>query len=338
MTSDRRVLVVGGLGYVGNVLMRRLLDKSYSVRCADLAIYENSGLAKAFRDEARFEYVPSDVRAVAGFDRMLDGATDLVLLAGLVGDPISKKYPLHSRQINVEANQALIEAARGRGVGRLIFVSTCSNYGLQTGSAPAAEDAELKPLSVYAENKVAVERFLLGGSWDFPFTILRFATAFGLSPRMRFDLTVSEFTRELYLGRELVVYDADTWRPYCHVRDLSEAVRHVLEAPAAAVGGQVFNVGGDAGNHTKRSIVEIVRARIPGARVRYREHGSDSRNYRVDFSKIRATLGFEPRFRVADGVEELLAALARGEYADADARPNFHGNRQIPLFDAEGNP
>ena|SRR5579862_8185254 len=152
---------------------------------------------------------------------------------------------------------------------------------------------------------------------------------------MRFDLTVSEFARDMFLKRDLVVYDADTWRPYCHLRDFARAIMRVLDFPAASVSRQVFNTGGDENNHTKRSIVEIIKKSLPEAHISYQQHGSDPRNYKVDFSKIRKTLHFLPSMTVPQGVAELLDALRRGVFHDADSRPNFHGNRQIPILDAE---
>jgi nucleoside-diphosphate-sugar epimerase len=261
--------------------------------------------------------------------------SDVVVMAALVGDPITKRYPVASAAINVDAAKHFIRSLAGRELNKLIFVSTCSNYGLQPDGTPARETAELRPLSIYARNKVEVEQFLLNEIDDPPFTILRFSTAFGLSPRMRFDLTVSEFTRELFLGRDLLVYDPDTWRPYCHVADLSFAIQRVLDFPLEEVRGQVFNTGGDANNHTKRSIVEIIRRRLPQARVNFQAQGSDPRNYRVNFEKIQRALHFVPSYGVADGVDELLRALQLGVFHDVDARPNFYGNRQIPLLDAE---
>ena len=134
-----------------------------------------------------------------------------------------------------------------------------------------------------------------GADWDFCPTILRIATAYGLSQRMRFDLTISEFTRTLAIGEELVVYDADTWRPYCHVDDISRAIITVLESPADDVRGEVFNVGHSDENYTKRMVVDAVQEHLGGAgSVQFTEGGVDPRNYRVSFEKIRDQLGFEP--------------------------------------------
>lgn len=329
----RRVVVLGGAGYVGTVLMPHLLGHGFAVTCADLLLYENGPLVLPLWDCRGFRFLRADLRDSSTYDAILDGATDVVILAALVGDPITKKYPGPSKEINVEAVRNFLSAAQGRGLKRVVFVSTCSNYGLQKDHALATEASPLNPLSVYAHNKVEIEQFLTSGAVDLPFTILRFATAFGLSPRMRFDLTVSEFTREMYLGRELLVFDPDTWRPYCHVKDLARAIGAVLEAADKSVNGQVFNTGGDRNNHTKRSIVEIISKKLPGAKVVYKEHGTDPRNYRVDFAKIRQTLDFEPEYTVDEGVQELLRALESGIFAGVDAQPNFYGNRCIPMLE-----
>jgi len=146
---------------------------------------------------------------------------------------------------------------------------------------------------------------------------------------MRFDLTVSEFTREMAMGRPLLVYDAHTWRPYCHVRDFADVIARVLAAPADKVAFEVFNAGGDINNATKQTIVDTILKRIPDAKVDYKAQGTDPRNYRVSFAKIKERLGFVPRYTVENGVDELIATIRQGLFDDADARPNFYGNREI---------
>ncbi|MBM3553964.1 MAG: NAD(P)-dependent oxidoreductase [Alphaproteobacteria bacterium] len=327
----RKVLVVGGAGYIGSVLIPDLLERGYAVRCVDLLLYGNQGCVLPWIRHPDFEFQRGDIADPKAVESALAGITDVVLLAGLVGDPITKKYPEASTRINLDAQLALLKAANGRGLDRLVFVSTCSNYGLQEGDRLSDETTELRPLSLYAKHKVAVEQALLAGrgTVDFRPTVLRFATAFGLSPRMRFDLTVSEFTRDMALGRPLLVYDAHTWRPYCHVRDFAEVIARVLAAPVEKVAFEVFNAGGDINNATKQTIVDTILRRLPGSKVDYKAQGSDPRNYRVSFAKIRERLGFAPRFTVEDGVDELIGAIRQGLFDDADARPNFFANREI---------
>ena len=173
---------------------------------------------------------------------------------------------------------------------------------------PATEESELSPVSLYAELKVDFEQFVLDRSdWSLCPTLLRIATAYGLSQRMRFDLTISEFTRTLAVGDELVVYDADTWRPYCHVEDISGAVMTALDADEGLVRSEVFNVGHSDENYTKRMVVDVVQEVLGGAgSVSFEEGGRDPRNYRVNFDKIRERLGFEPQHRVPETVASLV--------------------------------
>jgi nucleoside-diphosphate-sugar epimerase len=328
----RHVLVVGGAGYVGNVLVRRLLAAGHRVGVLDRLIYEHGAAIAPLLEQPGFELHHGDIRSAAHLDAALEGVSDVVLLAGLVGDPVCKRYPELAQQINLEGCRGVFDALEGRGVDRFVFASTCSNYGLRDTDEPATESSKLAPLSLYAEHKVGVERHVLSraAQTDFCPTVLRVATAYGLSPRMRFDLTISEFTHTLASGRELVVYDADTWRPYCHVRDISRAVERVLAAPEPEVRGEVFNVGHSEENYTKRMVVDAALERLDGTRrVSYTEGGSDARNYRVSFEKIAERLGFVPEVRVPDAISSLVEAVLAGAYADLDARPGFYTNHEV---------
>jgi nucleoside-diphosphate-sugar epimerase len=335
--DPRTVLVPGGAGYIGSVLTSVLLNAGHRVRVLDSLLYDNSDSLAAVADHGRFEFARGDVRSLEETRSAMSGVTDVVLLAALVGDPVCKQHPQLATETNLTGARNVITAAAEAGVNRFVFASTCSNYGLRPDDQPAAEDDELHPLSLYAETKVEVEQELLGSQFPFAGTVLRVSTAFGSSPRMRFDLTVSEFTRELALGRELEVYDADTWRPYCHVADISAAIARVLEAPADTVSGEVFNVGGDNGNHTKRSIVNAALAALGGGRsVRWSEGGADPRNYRVSFAKIRERLGFEPQYTVEGAVEQLARVIRAGMFADVETRPLRYRNYELAVPIGEG--
>lgn len=330
----RRVLVVGGAGYIGSVLTEHLLSSGYEVRCQDMLVYGHGQTVTPFIGRPGYEFVRSDLSDPQQFEAVLDGITDVVLLAGLVGDPVTKNFPELAARVNDSGHQTMLRLLKGRGLNRVIFVSTCSNYGMIEGDQLADESFDLKPLSLYAKSKVAVEKALLEqkpDEVDYTPVVFRFATAFGMSSRMRFDLTVSEFTRALALGQDLLVYDGHTWRPYCHVRDFSELIRRALEAPVGRVAFQVFNAGGAVNNYTKQMIVDAVLAQIPGANVRYQEHGADPRNYRVDFSKVQKTLHFEPRYTVPMGIAELISAIRQGLFHDITTPPSFHGNWEPKL-------
>jgi len=327
----KRILIIGGAGYIGSVVTSHLLNAGYPVSCLDTLLYANNLCVIPFMENSDYKFIYGDLRNERDLQRALIGITDVVLLAGLVGDPITKKYPQISSAINDEGIIHCINFLNKKGLDRVVFISTCSNYGLIKSNQLADENFELTPLSLYAKSKVAAEKYLLDGknNIDFTPTVLRFATAFGIAPRMRFDLTVNEFTREMALGKDLLIFDADTWRPYCHVRDFARLIQIVLEAPSEKVSFEVFNAGGEINNFTKQGIVDLIKKFLPDARVRYKEHGSDPRNYRVDFTKVRTVLNFQPQYTVESGVVELLNAINEHVFDNVDSMKNFHGNYEI---------
>jgi nucleoside-diphosphate-sugar epimerase len=331
MKTSRKVLLIGGAGYIGSVMTNYLLDKGWQVRCFDQLIYENQTCVSCFWGHPQYEFVFGDLTDPEQLKPALDGIDNVVILAGLVGDPITKKYPEKSQKINLDGILQVIRSLNGKGLNRVIFVSTCSNYGMIESDTTADENFELNPLSLYAKAKVAIEHELLAlkGLVDYHATILRFATAFGLSPRMRFDLTVNEFTREMFLGRELLIYDAETWRPYCHVRDFSRAINLVLQAPEEQISFEVFNAGGAINNFNKQAVVEKILQHFPNAPVKYKEQGSDPRNYKVNFSKIKNVLGFEPEYTIGDGIAELIGALQQNIFSRVEKQRNFYHNHEI---------
>jgi nucleoside-diphosphate-sugar epimerase len=326
--ANRHVLVIGGAGYIGSVLVRKLLASGYRVRVLDALLYKNESAIVQFVGSHGFSFQDGDFCRMPDLNQAMEGITDIILLAALVGDPVCRKFPDLARRINEYGTLQLIDRLNQFGIRRFIFMSTCSNYGLQRDDVPATEVSELNPQSLYAETKVRVEKRLLQSPTDFDscVTVLRAATAYGFSPRMRFDLTVNEFTRELALGRELHVYDADTWRPYCHVEDICAAIQSVLEVRITQVHEQVFNVGDNAENHTKRMIVDLLCTMLPGARIRYQSGSVDPRNYRVSFGKITKELGFQTRYTVAQFVRELIEAVQSGRFHDVEESPQFHAN------------
>ncbi|MGA7565347.1 MAG: SDR family oxidoreductase, partial [Terriglobales bacterium] len=213
----------------------------------------------------------------------------------------------------LDASLALIEESQRSGVGRFIFASTCSNYGkMKDASEYVDEESDLSPVSLYAETKVAVEMALLksanGNDWC-P-TPLRFSTVYGVSPRMRFDLTVNEFTMEMLTKKHLTVFGEQFWRPYVHVHDAARAIQLVLSSPPATVAGRVFNVGATDQNFQKQQLVDLIRPYAPEALVEFVHKNEDPRDYRVSFARITNQLGFKTTHTVAQGVEE-IARLVR---------------------------
>lgn len=326
--TGRRVAVVGGAGYIGSVLASRLLEAGAHVSVFDQLVYDNGFSLHHLLDHPRLTVVRGDLRDSEAFGRTAYGADDVVLLASLVGDPVCRAYPELAAQVNRDATIRAVDRLGPLGVGRFVFTSTCSNYGIHDPDTPATEDSVLNPQSLYARTKIDVERHVTGGAAGATTaTVLRLATAYGMSPRMRFDLTVSQFARELASGDPLLVYDADTWRPYCHVRDISLAIMQVLLAPRRDVDREVFNVGGNSQQFTKRMIVEELRTQLPGADIEYRAGDTDPRNYRVCFDRIADRLGFVPTHSVKESLTAMVTAVQAGMFPPGEG-PRY-GNSEV---------
>ena len=328
----KNILLVGGAGYVGTVVTSHFLKKGYKVTVLDNFVYDHQFSILSYVGDPNYKFIKGDMNNNADLEKTLqEGITDVILMAGLVGDPITKKYPEASEMINEKGVQNCMDFFNKKGISKLVFISTCSNYGLIKENELADEEFELSPLSLYAKAKVFNESYLMDkkGKVDYTGVSLRFSTAFGLSPRMRFDLSVSEFVRDLFFGKDLLVYDEFTWRPYCHVRDFARLLEMVIEADNAQVSFEVFNAGGEKGNYTKKMIVDEILKLIPNGKVSYGVGGGDPRNYRVNFNKVKTRLGFEPEFSVAYGVAELVNALSIGLYADVEENREKYGNYVI---------
>ena len=315
-----KVLVTGGAGYIGSVLTRQLLDKGYKVRVLDLLMFGGEPLLDLFNNPS-FEFVKGDVRDEKAVRKALDGIDAVAHLAAIVGDPACAKDPELTNDINLNGSKLLYNIANELGVKRFIFASTCSNYGkMKDPEAFVDETSELSPVSLYAQTKVEIELFLLGQPKTNTCkpTCLRFSTVYGLSLRPRFDLTVNEFTKELALGRELVVFGEQFWRPYCHVVDLARSVGIVIEAEEDKVAFEVFNVGDTTENYQKQMIVAEVLKQIPGAKVSYVKKNEDPRDYRVAFEKIKNQLGFEITINVPQGIAQTIQCVEDGFLSNPD--------------------
>lgn len=314
------VLVTGGAGYIGSTLVPMLLDRGHRVRVLDALQHGGQPLLGVWANPA-FEFRRGDVRDAQAVREATAGMDAVVHLAAIVGDPACARNPDDARAVNREASLALMDACRAAGVRRFIFASTCSNYGrMADPTSYVEESSELRPVSLYAETKVAVEQAALAAAPTDSLcsTMLRFATVFGVSPRMRFDLTVNEFTLEMLRKEKLVVFGEQFWRPYVHVRDAARAIEAVLAAPEAQVCGQVFNVGDTEQNYQKQTLVELIHPYAPRAVVEYVHKQEDPRDYRVSFAKIHDHLGFEITRTVPDGIREVAELVTTGVVQDFD--------------------
>jgi len=313
----RRVLVIGGAGYIGSVLCRQLLRQGYSVRVLDTLLYGKDSL-KEIEDHPRFELIVGDSRDVGAVFSAMLGSDAVVHLGELVGDPACAVDEELTLEINMAATRMLAEAARGYGVKRFIYASSCSVYG--AADELLNERSALNPVSLYARAKISAEKTLLELSGeDFNPIILRLATVFGLSPRPRFDLVVNLLAAKAVKEGEITIFGGDQWRPFVHVTDVARAMIRCLQAPLESVKGQIFNVGHDEQNYTIRQIGEMVHRIVPEARLTSNGDDKDRRNYRVSFSKIHRRLGFSCHTTLEAGAREIVMALSDGRIHDHQA-------------------
>ena len=313
MKKKPQVLVVGGAGYIGSLLVERLLQLGYRVRVLDALLYGKESL-KSVEGHTDFQLKVGDCRNIRDVVSAVHGVDAVVHLAAIVGDPACEQDRDAALEINYAATRMLIEVAKGHGVSRFLFASSCSVYGASEHEMD--EKSKVNPISLYAQTKVDSERALLAAkSDDFHPTILRFATVFGLGYRPRFDLVVNLLTAKAHQDATITIYNGEQWRPFIHARDVAEAIVRALEAPVRLVSGEVFNVGDSHLNYTLQGVAEIIQQIFPNVAV---EHvaNSDRRNYRVNFDKIHNRLNFSARYTVRYGVEELKRAFDEGLIRD----------------------
>ena len=317
-----KVLVTGAAGYIGSVLVRQLLAKGYHVRGFDILNFGGDALYDVMLNP-NFEFMKGDVRNADDVAKAIEGVNGIAHLAAIVGDPACKKYSDDANSTNWDGSVALFEAAEKSGVKRFVFASTCSNYGkMPDPNSFVIETSELNPVSLYAELKVKFEKYIMEERKDARMcsTALRFSTVYGFSPRIRFDLTVNEFTRNAAVHGEQEIWGPQFWRPYCHVDDLARAVVLVLESDEAKVKANVFNVGSTEENYNKGMIIEEVCKIVPNVKVKYVDSSEDPRDYRVNFDKIKNELGYTITKTVPDGIREIYTLLKTGVVTDSFAQ------------------
>lgn len=323
-----KILLTGGEGYIGTVLGPILLDAGHDVMVYDAGFHRAGWLYDGV--DAAPHWRRLDSRRLSAAD--IEGFDAIVHLADLSNDPVGELAPELTFEINHRATVRLAEIAKAVGVERFIYSSSCSVYGAsgEDESVLSTEMSPLAPLTAYAKCKVLVEQDLAPMA-DKTFTpvFLRNATAFGASPRMRFDLVVNELTAMAYVNRKLMLEsDGTPWRPFVHIRDISKAVQCALDAPSDVVRAQAFNVGDSVANYQVRDICRIISEEIEGCEVFLGQQGSDRRNYRVDFTKINTVLpGFKCAWDVRRGVAELRDILERIAFTPETL--HFRGHRRL---------
>ena len=297
-----RILVTGTEGYLGSLLAPTLLSRGDEVTGLDTGYYKNGWLYNGVHETPHT--LVKDIRHVTPDD--LVGFDAVVHMAELSNDPIGDRIGDVTYDINHHGSVALASAAKRAGVSRFVYMSSCSVYGVADGTVD--ETSPTDPQTAYARCKALVERDVTAlADDDFSPTFLRNATAFGASPRQRFDIVLNNLAGLAWTTHRIAMTsDGTPWRPLVHGLDIAKAIRAVLDAPREDVHAQVLNVGADSNNYTVREIAETVGAEFPGCEVSFGEPSADNRSYRVSFAKIREVLpGFETDWDAAAGAAQL---------------------------------
>lgn len=303
----KKILIIGGAGYIGSVLIESFLKNKYQVVSVDNYLYGKNNSLNGFIKNKNFISIRSEFSNIKLIDELINqGYNRIIFLAALVGDPITKKYPELTKKIMLNDTIKLINHCEKKRIKNFFYVSTCSNYGLDKTNKLLKENSKLRPLSLYAKCKVFIEKFLIKKKINF--TILRFSTAFGLSYRMRFDLTINEFVKEIFYKKKLLIYDPDTYRPYLHTKDFARLFLLLLTTKKK-INKKIYNVGSTKNNYTKREIFKKIDNKIKCKKILIKEKGQDPRNYRVSFEKIKKELGFKAKYSVDYAIKEIIKYL-----------------------------
>ena len=313
----KKILVSGAGGYIGCIMCEELLKQNYKVIALDRFFF---GLDKVQHiDSENFSVVQDDIRY---FDEALLKDVDIVIdLAGLSNDATAEIDPVFTQEINCNGSIRLAELAKKHNVSQYIYSSSSSVYG--AGHKKALKETDkINPLTDYSKSKVTVENKLTKlQDKNFNITLLRNATVYGLSPRMRFDLAVNIMTYRAW--KEGIIYvmgDGTQWRPFVHVKDVVKAFLLSIENKKAY--GQIFNVGSNEQNYTLKDLATTISRHMKDIKVTFIPNNPDHRSYNVNFNKISNALGFKPNFGIKDGVFEIEQALTDGTLCDND--PTHH--------------
>jgi nucleoside-diphosphate-sugar epimerase len=322
-----RVLVIGGAGYIGSVLVKKLLRLGYKVRVLDLLLYGRESVAH-FNGEKTFEFIRGDCRDEGVVRQSLEGVEAVIQLGEIVGDPACRISEELTIETNYVATNMVVEQCIHFNIRRFIFTSSCSAYG--TNDKEVTEGSELNPVSLYARCKIESEKAILSHNYDhFCPTILRLATVHGISYRQRFDLVVNLLTIQALVEGRIRIFGGEQWRPFVSVKDICEAIVTVLHSPRSVVKGQIFNLGDSRENYQLFQIGNIVKEVIGDVHVEITDDNTDKRNYRVNFDKIKNKLGFSTEYKISDSVGEIVSAY-RDENLFCDYKtPKYHNHLSL---------
>ena len=305
-----KVVVTGGAGYIGNIVVAHLIHRGFEVTVFDKYLFGAESLLSFPRE--KFRLIQGDVRNQESLRSALKGIQAVVHLAAIVGEPACLVDPAAAKSINVEGTQTVLSTAIECGVDRLIFISTCSNYGVSLPNVWTDENAPLRPLSIYAASKVSAEEIILNCNASLARVIFRFGTICGLSARMRFDLLVNEIARSAVLKQPIRIFAPKAWRPFLHIKDAARAIESILTTARKQIEGKIFNVVSE--NCQKGDLGQLVANHFPEANIEITDSSPDPRDYRVSADKIKQEIGFIPAYTVEQAFLETAHAVKEGVF------------------------
>jgi nucleoside-diphosphate-sugar epimerase len=327
---DGTVLVLGGAGYIGSCLVRKLLAAGRRVRVMDSLVYGDDAIRDVL-DHPNFTLQVGDCRSIQDLVAAVRGVDSIVHLAAIVGDPACEVDRRASLEINYLATRMLMEVAKGSNIRHFVFASSCSVYGATDFLVDEFSNAA--PISLYGQTKADSERALLQAhSSNFHPVILRLATVFGLSYRPRFDLVVNLLTAKARAEGMITIFNGTQWRPFIHVQDVADGIVQVLNAPLEVVSGEIYNMGDERMNYTLTQVGQKILEQLPSTQIEQIEN-ADRRNYRVSFGKIRNQIGFRCRLTLDEGIREIWDAFEDKRIVDY-TDPRYYNQKFLTLAGA----
>lgn len=307
----KKILVTGGAGYLGAILVPKLLKRGYRVRVLDLFLYGDEKLFPTeFVQTKQLELVKLDLRQTAQVKETLTDIDAIIHLAGISNDPSSDLDPQLTRDVNIDAVKSLIDQARQRGIPRFINASSSSVYGIKE-EPDVTENLSLNPLTVYSESKVAIEEYLAKHRGGMTAVSVRSATICGFSPRLRLDLTVNILTHHAVVKNKITVFGGSQKRPNIHIEDISDFYLKMVDAPAELIDGEAFNVCG--ANHTVNDLAQLVQKTVgPNIPIETLPT-NDLRSYHVSAKKAEEVLGYKAARGIEVAITELAQAFRAGK-------------------------
>ena len=308
----KRVLVIGGAGYLGSVLCRKLLSKGYIVRVLDCLLYGDSGI-RDYYDNPNFEFIYGDIRNIQDIIRSIEDSDIVIHLAAIVGDPASDLKPEESLEINQLATENIIKICKKNSIDRFIFASTCSVYGASDNKL-LDEESQLNPVSLYAEMKVNSENIVLNNCSDnFCATIFRMATLYGISPRMRFDLVANLFVIKAIKEGKISLFGGEQKRCFCNIEDVADAYIWCLDLPKTVINKQIYNISSD--NLKIKELVDVIQNYIQDVDIEIYDKNWDERSYITSSDKFRK-LGWESKITIDSFIDKMKYNINNGKWSD----------------------